>query len=110
MALVYGRRRIGKSSLLSSLVAEHGGFYWEASRAEKAVHLVRLGEVLGAHLGTGRLGFDTWKEALGSLLTLGAGGHLPVVLDEFGYLLESDPTLDSSRPGTGHATAGVPAQ
>ncbi len=95
LGLVYGRRRIGKSTLLESLAAERGGFYWEATRGEIATHLARLGESLGAHLGIGRLTFDSWEEALTQLLRLGSETRVPIVLDEFGYLLEADRTLDS---------------
>lgn len=95
LALVYGRRRIGKSTLLDELATERGGFYWEATRGEPAVHLARLGEALGQHLGTGRLSFDTWEEAVSQLLGLGEIGPVPVVLDEVGYLLEAAPAVDS---------------
>jgi AAA+ ATPase superfamily predicted ATPase len=95
LGLLYGRRRIGKSTLLMSLVEARHGFYWEATRGEPAVQLARLGDALGAHLGVGRLSLESWEEALQRLLQLGAGGPLPVVLDEFGYVLEADPTVDS---------------
>lgn len=99
LGLVYGRRRIGKSTLLEAVAHERGGFYWEATRTSATVQRSRLGEALGAHLGVGRLAFDTWEEALRQLLRLGAGGPVPVVLDEFGYLLEADPSLDSIVAG-----------
>ncbi|MFW6175717.1 MAG: AAA family ATPase [Acidobacteriota bacterium] len=95
LGLVYGRRRIGKSTLLDELTSARGGFYWEATRGEAAVHLARLGAALGRHLGTGRLSFDTWEDAVAQLVRLGGEGAVPVVLDEFGYLLEAEPTLDS---------------
>jgi uncharacterized protein len=95
LGLLYGRRRIGKSTLLVSLVAARQGFYWEATRGEPAVQLARLGAALGAHLGVGRLSLENWEDALRSLLRLGAAGPLPIVLDEFGYVLEADPTVDS---------------
>jgi len=113
LGLVYGRRRIGKSTLLASMAAQRKGFYWEATRGEAAIHLARLGEALGAHLGVGRLSLDTWEEALRSLLRLGEQSAVPLVLDEFGYLLEADRGLDSQvasalgpgarRPGAGRA-------
>jgi AAA+ ATPase superfamily predicted ATPase len=111
LGLVYGRRRIGKSTLLEAVTAERGGFYWEATRGEAGVHLARLGEALGAHLGVGRLSFATWEEALTQLVRLGADGVTPVVLDEFGYLLEADPAVDSViaavlGPGGRRANAG----
>lgn len=95
LALVYGRRRIGKSTLLAALTKERRGFYWEATRAETAIHLTRLGEALGAHLGVGPLALTGWEDALTRLLQLGTAGATPVVLDEVGYLLEAEPGLDS---------------
>ena len=95
LGLIYGRRRIGKSTLLYDLVGERGGFYWEATRGEPAIHLARLGEALGDHLGVGKLSFETWEAAVSQLLRLGAESATPVALDEFGYLLEGEPRLDS---------------
>jgi uncharacterized protein len=95
LALLYGRRRIGKSTLLVSLAEAHKGFYWEATRGEPAVQLARLGDALGSHLGVGRLSLESWEEALRRLLQLGATGPAPIVLDEFGYILESDPAVDT---------------
>jgi hypothetical protein len=95
LALVYGRRRIGKSTMLSQLARDRGGFYWEATRAKTPIQLERLGVALGERLGVGPLALASWEDALSRLLQLGAGGNVPVVLDEFGYLLESEPGLDS---------------
>lgn len=95
LGLVYGRRRIGKSTLLEKLTRDRGGFYWEATRAESAVHLARLGAALGDHLAAGRLSFDTWEEAVARLLESAGGEPTPVVLDEFGYLMEADASVAS---------------
>jgi AAA+ ATPase superfamily predicted ATPase len=95
LALMYGRRRIGKSTTLSSLTRERNGFYWEATRAETPIQLQRLGAALGERQGVGALALSSWEDALERLLQLGAGETIPVVLDEFGYLLESEHGLDS---------------
>lgn len=95
LALLYGRRRIGKSWMLEDLTARRGGFYWEATRGESGVHLGRLGQALGEYLNVGRLSLETWEDAFRQLLRLGESGPVPVVIDEFGYLLEADSTLDS---------------
>jgi predicted AAA+ superfamily ATPase len=36
LGLVYGRRRVGKSTLLEGLTTARGGFHWEATRGETA--------------------------------------------------------------------------
>jgi hypothetical protein len=95
LGLVYGRRRIGKSTLLEAIAHDRGGFYWEATRTSPAVQLSRLGDALGTYLGVGRLALDSWDDALRQLLHLGARGPLPVVLDEFGHVLEADSSVDS---------------
>ena len=108
LGLVYGRRRIGKSTLLSALTHGRGGFYWEATRAETAIHLERLGAALGDHLGVGSLALTGWEDALARLLRIAAERSVPIVLDEFGHLLEADPGLDSTIAtllGPSHRTA-----
>jgi AAA+ ATPase superfamily predicted ATPase len=95
LALVYGRRRIGKSTLLSAAARKRHGFYWEATRAESPIHLARLGRALGDHLGVGTLAFSGWEDAMERLLQAGDTAGFPVVLDEVGYLLEAEPGLDS---------------
>lgn len=95
LGLVYGRRRIGKSTMLDSLVSERHGFYWEATRTEPAVQLSRLGLALGEHLGVGALALRTWDEAITALLRLGERQAIPVVIDEFGHVIEADPSVPS---------------
>lgn len=95
LGLVYGRRRIGKSTLLEAVTRDRGGFYWEATRTESPIQLARLGEALGEHLGVGRLALDNWDEAFRQLLRLGVERRLPVVVDEFGHVLAADPSADS---------------
>ncbi len=102
VALVYGRRRQGKSFLLRRLARASGGFYHQAIQHEPAQALAELGEDLGAHLGVGRLALASWSEALTLLAGLGdrarakpARGPAVVVLDEFPYLYTSSRELPS---------------
>jgi AAA+ ATPase superfamily predicted ATPase len=95
LGLVYGRRRIGKSTLLEGFAHERSGFYWEATRKEAPLQLADLGEAIGAYLGVGRIALDSWDDAFAQLLQLGVDDALPVVLDEFGYVLEADSSADS---------------
>lgn len=95
LGLVYGRRRIGKSTMLEALTAKRYGFYWEATRTETPIQLSRLGEAIGEYVGVGRIALDNWDEAFQQLLRLGTESAVPVVLDEFGYVLEADSSADS---------------
>lgn len=95
LGLVYGRRRIGKSTLLVEEAAARQGFYFEATRVETPAQLRRLGEALGEYQGVGRLALDSWEDAVAALLRLGESRRVPVVLDEFGHILQADPSVDS---------------
>ena len=96
LGIVWGRRRIGKSFLLQDLSEKLGGFYYHALRGSSAEALRDLGEHLGRHLRTGApLALRTWDDAVEALLTLGHEREILVVLDEFPYLLEHTPALDS---------------
>lgn len=101
IAVLYGRRRQGKSFLLRRLASATAGFYHQALEHEPAQALAELGARMGEHLGVGRLAFASWDEALAGLqrtaLALRPAGEGPavVILDEFPYLLERSPELVS---------------
>jgi AAA+ ATPase superfamily predicted ATPase len=95
LGLVYGRRRIGKSTMLVEQAKSRNGFYFEAIRAETPVQLERLGTALGEHLGVGRLALENWEEAVSTLLRLGEQSNVPVILDEFGHIIAADPSVES---------------
>lgn len=111
LALVWGRRQVGKSFLLAELCRERG-FYYEALRGSATEALADLGRKMGEQVGApGPLGFNNWEEAIAALLRLGAEG-VPVVLDEYPYLLEHSPELDSviQRALGGRRDAESPGQ
>ncbi|HUX03280.1 MAG TPA: hypothetical protein VMV53_00010 [Acidimicrobiales bacterium] len=96
LGLVYGRRRIGKSTALVERIEAQKGFYFEATRVETPVQLERLGRALSEYLEVpGRLAFGDWEEAVTALIRLGSDRPVPVVLDEVGHILEADQSFDS---------------
>lgn len=95
LGLVWGRRRIGKSYLLSQL-GEHGGLYYEAIRGSTSEALADLGAAVAATVGApAPVHFGNWSEAIAALMRLGAEKPFTVVLDEYPYLREESPDLDS---------------
>jgi AAA+ ATPase superfamily predicted ATPase len=103
VAIVYGRRRQGKSHLLRRLAKATDGLYHQALEHEPAQALRELGTQIGTYMGIGApLALDNWAAAIGSLATPHAGSPdwkqgepVVVVLDEFPYLVERSPELPS---------------
>lgn len=112
IAVVYGRRRQGKSYLLKALVEAFTGFYYQALEEEARPALDRFGQAVAAHAGVPAWTsprFDDWTGAFRAVCETAAGR--PIVLDEFPYLTRKSPELpsvieaayDAARTG-GHPT------
>jgi AAA+ ATPase superfamily predicted ATPase len=96
LGVVSGRRRQGKTYLLRALCEATGGFFFAADEAADRESLNRLGAELAEHLGApAPFLFDTWHPAIDALLALGRERRLPVVIDEFPYLVKANPQLPS---------------
>jgi AAA+ ATPase superfamily predicted ATPase len=100
--IVSGRRRVGKTALLDRFAHDRRSVFLPGTRAPVAEALRRLEErlrvtaapVAGDLLDLGSL--RTWDAALGYLLARARDEPLLVVLDEFPYLCEADPSLPST--------------
>src|SRR5690606_7177233 len=115
LGVVSGRRRQGKTYLLSALAEVTGGFYYEAVEATEQESLRMFGAALADYSrAPAGYSFPSWEEALAALLAVAAERPVPLVLDEFPYLLRSSPQLPSllqrqldtagpSRHGSGYA-------
>jgi AAA+ ATPase superfamily predicted ATPase len=94
LVVVWGRRRVGKTFLLSHLVEGKRAVFFGATEQAEAVELARLGEAVGRGLGARALdlaagGFASWEAALRYFVALAAEEPLVVVLDEVPYLARS---------------------
>lgn len=96
LGVVSGRRRQGKTFLLDALCRQVGGFYFAAEEAAEAESLRYLGSEVAAYLDApAPLRFADWRQAIDALLALGRDRPVPVVLDEFPYLVKATPALPS---------------
>jgi uncharacterized protein len=106
IAVVYGRRRQGKSYLLRRLAGAVGGLYHLATEQAEPISLRRFGDSLAAWAGlsAGAFGFGGWEQALRTAVEVMAGSsrspaprNAPplLILDEFPYLAEQTPGLPS---------------
>lgn len=94
LGLVYGRRRQGKSMLTSALVEAMGGFRWEAIETEADDNLSELSRAWSAHSGSGLSRFESWDDALRTVLS-GDGRAYLVVFDEIQRVIAKLPSLPS---------------
>lgn len=90
-AVLYGRRRVGKSSLIYEWCREKPHLYFFAARLPGQALLHEFGQQLAAALGQSERTFDDWGSALSALAELGNGQRFVVVIDEYPYLADSVP-------------------
>lgn len=97
LGVISGRRRQGKTFLLEAACEATGGFYFAATEAiPRAEALRQLGDAVSAHTGApGAIRFNDWEQAVDGLLALSAERSIPVVLDEFPYLVREAKELPS---------------
>ncbi len=94
LVVMRGRRRVGKSYLLDRSFAEHRLVYFQADEGETRGHLDLLAAEL-ARLVNVPIVFGDWNEALNVLGEQARQQPLVVVLDEFQWMLQAEPLLDS---------------
>jgi uncharacterized protein len=96
LGVVSGRRRQGKTYLLRSLAEAAGGFFFEAVEATEAESLRMFGAELARYTGSPvAFSFANWEDALTYFLSVGAGRPVPLIIDEFPYLVKASPSLPS---------------
>lgn len=100
LGIVYGRRRYGKSYLLRRLVEATGGVYHLALREERRPALDRFANSLSRQLRWAPpQPFRDWSDAVEQAVSvLGSRGGQPqlLVIDEYPYLRQNSPELDSA--------------
>ncbi|WP_248506068.1 ATP-binding protein [Streptomyces sp. D2-8] len=96
LGVVSGRRRQGKSFLLQALAEATEGFYYAAVEASATESLYLLGEAVARFTGAAVPPRPAnWDQALEMLFGLATDRPLPVVIDEFPYLVRNAPALPS---------------
>jgi AAA+ ATPase superfamily predicted ATPase len=99
--LVYGRRRVGKTTLVLRWAEQTGRpfIYWVATRDTPAQVRQGLTQALWgwAHPESQAVPrFDTWAEVFETAGSLIGGQPVILIMDEFSYAVESDPSLPSN--------------
>lgn len=99
LAFLVGRRRVGKSFVLSRFAREVGGLYYQATRRTEAEQLASLSRALGEQFADAALlqgvTLPDWERLFAYVADKAAGAPFLLVLDEFPYLVDSAPALPS---------------
>jgi AAA+ ATPase superfamily predicted ATPase len=112
LVIVYGRRRVGKSTLLREAMAKRPHVYYQATRVISSLNLEGLKAEVRRALPVDDFlsGLADWSATLQYLAHLSVKHRgLVLVLDEFPYLVDAEPALpsiiqklwDSGEPGAG---------
>jgi AAA+ ATPase superfamily predicted ATPase len=112
LLVIYGRRRVGKSTLLREATLDVPHVFYQATRVTAALNLESLKAEIARSLGADDLltGLGDWLSVLTYLARKAdATPGLVVVLDEFPYIAEADSAIpsiiqkfwDSGAPQTG---------
>jgi AAA+ ATPase superfamily predicted ATPase len=99
LAIVYGRRRVGKSTLLQHAAERQGKFvYFQATKVDESLNLEAFKAEIARTIGADPLlnGIGDWTGVL-HYMARAAELHrgLVVIIDEFPYLLDGKDTLTS---------------
>ena len=89
LAIVYGRRRVGKTFLLSRFLEEAPGIYFLAGRRDLSGNLREFQRLSGEYLGDelfGKIEFGSWSEMFGELCRRLLGKKAVIVIDELPYM------------------------
>lgn len=97
VALIYGRRRIGKSELIKQCLFESAAesIYYECKQTTEMNNVESISELLSEKLGFSGLGFSGIEAVLKFAFEQAKEKNLILVLDEYPYLRECVKGLDS---------------
>ncbi len=99
LVLAIGRRRAGKSFLLTRFAETHRGLYYQATRKTPREQLQTLSRTAGVRFRSAALrrgtAYPDWETFFTDIAERADGKPFVVVLDEFPYLVEADPALPS---------------
>lgn len=96
-ALIYGRRRIGKSELVKQVLREsHAkGIYYECKQVAEASNVYSLSEIVSEIFALPTLGYQDIESLLKFLFEASTKEKIILILDEYPYLRESIKGMDS---------------
>ena len=96
MPVIYGRRRVGKTRLITEFIQGKKAIYFQARRTNAEADLHGFSQaILAGSVGVAGVSFRSFDEAFDALATMARTERLIVVIDEYPYLAQSNPEISS---------------
>ncbi|MDR3121164.1 MAG: ATP-binding protein [Clostridiales bacterium] len=94
--VMYGRRRVGKTTLLAEFVKGKPGIFFVSQEYDHATALNIFSEKIHEHFGqTGLSAFENWNAAFEFIAVRAMNERIVLVLDEFPYLVGANKSIPS---------------
>lgn len=94
--VMYGRRRIGKTTILQEFSKTHKTIFFSAQEKNDALNLQDFSRLLQEYFdGNFIAGFATWEDALNYLGRKAQNQRTVLIIDEFPFLAETNPSIKS---------------
>lgn len=96
--VIYGRRRVGKTTLVKEFLKGKTSFYFLATEEVEIQSMRRLASVVARATGNSllsRASFDDWLDLFQAIAEYKPGEKKVLVIDEFPYLVKTNPAFPS---------------
>lgn len=88
--IIKGRRRVGKSRLITEFCKDKDALYFQADKEDSESILKSFCNKLSKKIGISALGADSWETAIDMFVRLSEPVRKILVIDEFQYIVKSD--------------------
>lgn len=94
--IMYGRRRIGKTTILQEFSQKHSTIFFPAQEKNDALNLLDFSKLIQHHFDHGFIApFPNWEDAFDYISRKAAEKRTVLIIDEFPFLAEPNPSVKS---------------
>ncbi len=98
MVVIYGRRRVGKTTLIKEFIKNKNAFYYLASKEVEPLCMKRFANVIARGMNNPRISqvtYEDWNTLFETIADYRPNEKKIIVIDEFPYLVKTNPAFPS---------------
>lgn len=98
LMVIYGRRRVGKTTLIKEFIKDKRALYFLANEENETIGIRNFTEVLAEYTGQTYLknaSFENWKDVFEIFLKYNQNKKKLLIIDEFPYIVTANPAFPS---------------